>query len=69
MPKYVLSTIPTTFNRAAELGIELSLAGHYHATKSRSKSLDTASAARFISDYIAAPISGRSLARKPATAP
>ena len=54
MPNILLSHNPNTFNRAAELGIELSLAGHTHGGQIQVEILDhRLSAARFISDYIA----------------
>jgi hypothetical protein len=54
MPNILLSHNPNSFNRAAELGIELSLAGHTHGGQIQVEILDhRLSAARFISDYIA----------------
>src|SRR6266853_811475 len=54
IPNILLSHNPNTFNRAAELGIELSLAGHTHGGQIQVEILDhRLSAARFISDYIA----------------
>src|SRR5947207_15551941 len=54
MPNILLSHNPTTFNRAAELGIELSLAGHTHGGQIQVEILDhRLSPARFITDYIA----------------
>jgi len=54
MPNILLSHNPNTFNRAAELGIELSLAGHTHGGQIQVEILDhSLSPARFISDYIA----------------
>ena len=54
MPNILLSHNPNTFNRAAELGIELSLAGHTHGGQIQVEILDhRLSPARFISDYIA----------------
>jgi uncharacterized protein len=50
----LLSHNPNTFNRAAELGVELSLAGHTHGGQIQVEILDhRLSAARFISDYVA----------------
>jgi predicted MPP superfamily phosphohydrolase len=50
----LLSHNPNSFNRAAELGIELSLAGHTHGGQIQVEILDhRLSPARFISDYIA----------------
>ena len=54
MPNILLSHNPNSFNRAAELRIELSLAGHTHGGQIQVEILDhRLSAARFISDYIA----------------
>lgn len=54
MPNILLSHNPNTFNRAAELGIELSLAGHTHGGQVEVEILDHRfSPARFITDYIA----------------
>ena len=54
MPNIMLSHNPNTFNRAAELGIELSLAGHTHGGQIQVEILDhRLSPARFITDYIA----------------
>jgi uncharacterized protein len=54
MPNVLLSHNPNTFNRAAELGIELSLAGHTHGGQIQVEILDhRLSPARFITDYIA----------------
>jgi uncharacterized protein len=54
MPNLLLSHNPNTFNRAAELGIELSLAGHTHGGQIQVEILDhRLSPARFITDYIA----------------
>lgn len=54
MPNILLSHNPNTFNRAAELGIELSLAGHTHGGQIQVEILDhSLSPARFITDYIA----------------
>jgi len=54
MPNILLSHNPNSFNRAAELGIELSLAGHTHGGQVQVEILDhRLSPARFISDYIA----------------
>src|SRR5260370_22758574 len=53
MPNILLSHNPNTFNRAAELGIELSLAGHTHGGQVQVEILDVSlSPARFIPDYI-----------------
>jgi predicted MPP superfamily phosphohydrolase len=54
MPNVLLSHNPNSFNRAAELGIELSLAGHTHGGQVQVEILDhRLSPARFITDYIA----------------
>lgn len=54
MANILLSHNPNSFNRAAELGIELSLAGHTHGGQVQVEILDhRLSPARFISDYIA----------------
>ena len=54
MPNILLSHNPNSFNRAAELGIELSLAGHTHGGQIQVEILDhRLTPARFISDYVA----------------
>ena len=54
MPNILLSHNPNSFNRAAELGIDLSLAGHTHGGQVQVEILDhRLSPARFITDYIA----------------
>ena len=54
MPNILLSHNPNTFNRAAEMGIELSLAGHTHGGQIQVEILDhRLSPARFITDYVA----------------
>jgi predicted MPP superfamily phosphohydrolase len=54
IPNILLSHNPNTFNRAAELGIELSLGGHTHGGQIQVEILDhRLTPARFISDYIA----------------
>jgi uncharacterized protein len=54
MPNILLSHNPNTFNRAAELGVELSLAGHTHGGQVQVEILDVSiSPARFITDYVA----------------
>jgi uncharacterized protein len=54
MPNILMSHNPNSFNRAAELGIELSLAGHTHGGQIQVEILDhRLSPARFITDYIA----------------
>jgi uncharacterized protein len=53
-PNILLSHNPNSFNRAAELGIELSLAGHTHGGQIQVEILDhRLSPARFITDYVA----------------
>ena len=54
MPNILLSHNPNSFNRAAEVGIELSLAGHTHGGQIQVEILDhRLSPARFITDYVA----------------
>jgi predicted MPP superfamily phosphohydrolase len=54
MPNILLSHNPNSFPRAAQLGIELSLAGHTHGGQIQVEILDhRLSPARFITDYIA----------------
>lgn len=54
MPNILLSHNPNTFNRAAEMGIELSVAGHTHGGQIQVEILDhRLSPARFITDYVA----------------
>src|SRR5260370_19233129 len=54
MPNILLSHNPNAFNRAAELGIELSLAGHTHGGQVQVEILDVSiSPAPFITDYVA----------------
>jgi hypothetical protein len=54
LPNILLSHNPNSFNRAAELGIELSLAGHTHGGQVQVEILDVSlSPARFITDYVA----------------
>jgi predicted MPP superfamily phosphohydrolase len=54
VPNILLSHNPNSFNRAAELGIELSLAGHTHGGQIQVEILDhRLSPARFITDYVA----------------
>lgn len=54
MPNILLSHNPNSYNRAAELGIELSLAGHTHGGQVQVEILDhRLSPARFITDYVA----------------
>lgn len=54
IPNILLSHNPNTFNRAAEFGIQLSLAGHTHGGQIQVEILDhRLTPARFISDYIA----------------
>ena len=64
VPNILLSHNPNSFNRAAELGIELSLAGHTHGGQIQVEILDhRLSPARFITDYVAG------LYRRPMFAP
>jgi predicted MPP superfamily phosphohydrolase len=54
MPNILLSHNPNAFPRAAELGIELTLAGHTHGGQVKIEILDrTLSPARFLTPYIA----------------
>lgn len=54
MPNILLSHNPNSFNRAAELGIDLTLAGHTHGGQVQVEILDISlSPARFITDYVA----------------
>jgi len=54
MPNILLSHNPNAFNRAAEMGIELTLAGHTHGGQIQVEILDhRLSPARFITDYVA----------------
>jgi uncharacterized protein len=54
MPNILLSHNPNSFNRAAELGVELSLAGHTHGGQVQVEILDMSlSPARFMTDYVA----------------
>lgn len=54
LPNILLSHNPNAFNRAAELGIELTLSGHTHGGQIQVEILDhRLSPARFITDYIA----------------
>ena len=54
VPNILLSHNPNSFNRAAELGVELSLAGHTHGGQIQVEILDhRLSPARFITDYVA----------------
>lgn len=54
LPNILLSHNPNSFNRAAEMGIELSLAGHTHGGQVQVEILDhRLSPARFITDYVA----------------
>ena len=54
MPNILLSHNPNSFPRAAEIGIQLSLAGHTHGGQIQVEILDRRlSPARFITDYIA----------------
>jgi uncharacterized protein len=54
MPNILLSHNPNSFYRAAELGIELSLAGHTHGGQIRVEILDRSwSPARFMTNFVA----------------
>lgn len=54
IPNILLSHNPNAFNRAAELGIELTLSGHTHGGQIQVEILDHRfSPARFFTDYIA----------------
>jgi hypothetical protein len=54
IPNILLSHNPNSFPRAAELGIELSLAGHTHGGQIRLEVVDHDwSAARFLTDFVA----------------
>jgi hypothetical protein len=54
MPNILMSHNPNAFNRAAEMGIELTLAGHTHGGQIQVEILDhRLSPARFITDYVA----------------
>lgn len=54
MPNILMSHNPNAFNRAAELGIELTLSGHTHGGQIQVEILDhRLSPARFITDYVA----------------
>ena len=46
MPNILLSHNPNSFNRAAELGVELTLSGHTHGGQIQVEILDIASARR-----------------------
>ena len=54
VPNILMSHNPNAFNRAAEMGIELTLAGHTHGGQIQVEILDhRLSPARFITDYVA----------------
>jgi uncharacterized protein len=54
MPNILLSHNPNSFRRAAELGVELSLAGHTHGGQVRVEIVDhSISPARLITDFVA----------------
>jgi predicted MPP superfamily phosphohydrolase len=54
IPNVLLSHNPNSFNRAAELGIELTLSGHTHGGQVKVEILDVSiSPAQFITDYVA----------------
>jgi predicted MPP superfamily phosphohydrolase len=53
-PNILLSHNPNSFHRAAEMGIELSLAGHTHGGQVKVEIVDhTFSPARLITDFVA----------------
>lgn len=54
IPNILMSHNPNSFNRAAELGIELTLSGHTHGGQIQVEILDhRLSPAKFITDYVA----------------
>jgi uncharacterized protein len=54
MPNFLLSHNPNSFRRAAELGIELSLAGHTHGGQVKLEIVDhSVTPARLISPFVA----------------
>jgi hypothetical protein len=54
MPNILLSHNPNSFKRAAELGIELSLAGHTHGGQVKFEIVDhSVSPARLITEFVA----------------
>jgi len=54
MPNVLLSHNPNSFHRAAELGIELSVAGHTHGGQVRFEIVDhSVSPARLITPFVA----------------
>jgi len=54
MPNFLLSHNPNSFHRAAELGIELSLAGHTHGGQLKFEIVDhSVSPARLITPFVA----------------
>src|ERR1700741_3637508 len=54
IPNILLSHNPNSFNRAAELGIELSLAGHTHGGQVQVEIVDhSINPARLITDFVA----------------
>jgi predicted MPP superfamily phosphohydrolase len=54
MPNFLLSHNPNSFHRAAELGIELSLAGHTHGGQVKFEIVDhSVSPARLITPFVA----------------
>jgi uncharacterized protein len=71
MPNILLSHNPNSFRRAAELGIELSLAGHTHGGQVQVEIVDHSfSPARFMTDFVAGlyrlPMGPKSAAGSPA---
>jgi uncharacterized protein len=74
MPNILLSHNPNSFHRAAELGIELSLAGHTHGGQVKVEIVDhSVSPARLISPFVAGlyhlPMKNETAASNGAVAP
>jgi predicted MPP superfamily phosphohydrolase len=70
MPNILLSHNPNSFHRAAELGIELSLAGHTHGGQIKFEIVDhSVSPARLISPFVAGlyllPLQPSAISRQP----
>jgi predicted MPP superfamily phosphohydrolase len=70
MPNILLSHNPNSFHRAAELGIELSLAGHTHGGQIKFEIVDhSLSPARLISQFVAGlyrlPLQPSAISRQP----
>ena len=71
MPNILLSHNPNSFHRAAELGIDLSLAGHTHGGQVKVEIVDhSISPARLITDFVAGlyhlPMNGNANGKKAA---